>query len=334
MTSTPTADREATLAQVRSLAAAGCEIVRVSVPDENGLDGFRELRKNVRIPLVADIHFDHSLAVGSIEAGADAVRINPGNIGADWKLREIVEAAAFHGICIRIGVNSGSLQRDVLKTHRHPTARALAESALNYVEKLEGMGFYNMKVSAKASDTMETVRTYRIISDSVDYPLHLGVTEAGTPLTGSVHTSAALSILLTEGIGDTLRFSLSGDPVPEVHAGSELLRALGLRSGVRVVACPTCARARIDVAQWARDVEDRVRNLPVPLRIAVMGCPVNGPGEAKEADLGLAGGKGQALLFVRGKVKRKVGPDEAVEALMEEIDRLVRADDRNQEESQ
>jgi (E)-4-hydroxy-3-methylbut-2-enyl-diphosphate synthase len=324
MTNTPTEDPEATLGQIHSLAAAGCEIVRVSVPDERALEGFRELKKNVQIPLVADIHFDHSLAVRSIEAGADAVRINPGNIGADWKVREVVEAAGACGACIRVGVNSGSLQREILKSHGHPTAVALVESAMRSIETLEGMGFFNLKVSAKASGPMETVLTYRLLSEEVDYPLHLGVTEAGTPLTGSVHTSAALSLLLAEGIGDTIRFSLSGDPVPEVHAGFELLRALGLRSGVRVVACPTCARAQIDVAGLASAVEERVRNLSVSLRIAVMGCPVNGPGEAKEADAGLAGGKGQTLLFVKGKVKRKVSSDEAVDALMEEVDRLVR----------
>lgn len=331
MTNTSTADLEATLNQVRSLAAAGCEIVRVSVPDERALAGFGELRKNVRIPLVADIHFNHLLAVGSIEAGADAVRINPGNIGAGWKVKEIVQAAAARGVSIRVGVNAGSLQRDILRSHEHPTAQALAESALRSLDMLEGMGFFNMKVSAKASDPMVTVLAYRILSEEVDYPLHLGVTEAGTPLTGSVHTSAALSLLLMQGIGDTIRFSLSGDPVPEVHAGFELLRALGLRTGVRVVACPTCARAQIDVAEWAREVEGKVRTLSVPLRIAVMGCPVNGPGEAREADVGLAGGKGQAVLFVKGKVKKKVGSDEAVDALMEEVNRLIAADSQKSE---
>jgi len=324
MTNTDTADVRATLNQVRALAAAGCEIVRVSVPDENALEGFRSLRENIRIPLVADIHFNHQLAVSSIEAGADAVRINPGNIGASWKVKEIANAARARGACIRIGVNAGSLQRDILKIHGRPTARALAESAFRSVDLLEGMGFFALKVSAKASDPVETVQVYRIISEEIDYPLHLGVTEAGTLLTGSVQTTAALALLLGEGIGDTIRFSLSGDPVPEVHAGFTLLHALGLRTGVRVVACPTCARAEIDVACWAQKVEDKVRSLSTPLRIAVMGCPVNGPGEAAQADVGLAGGKGQAVLFVKGRVKKKVSFEEAVDALMEEIDRLVK----------
>ncbi|MDT8396881.1 MAG: flavodoxin-dependent (E)-4-hydroxy-3-methylbut-2-enyl-diphosphate synthase [bacterium] len=323
MTNTPTADIEATLAQVRELAAAGCEIVRVSVPDESALKGFAVLRKNVRLPLVADIHFDHELAVGSLEAGADAVRINPGNIGAAWKVREVVQAALANGASIRIGVNAGSLERDIVKEYGRPTPAALVQSALRSVQFVEGMGFFDMKLSVKTSDPMETVKAYRLLSEDVDYPLHLGVTEAGTVLSGSVRTAAALSLLLADGIGDTLRVSLSGDPVPEVHAGFELLGALGLRTGARVVACPTCARAEIDVARWASEVEARVRNIKVPLRIAVMGCPVNGPGEAREADAGLAGGKGHAILFARGKVVGKVGLDEAVDALMSEVDRLL-----------
>ena len=261
MTNTPTADTEKTLDQVRSLAAAGCEVVRISVPDEDALAGFAVLRKNISHPLVADIHFDHGLAVGSLKAGADAVRINPGNIGASWKVREIVDAALDNGASVRIGVNAGSLEKDILKDHGHPTPEALVESALRSVELLEGMGFFAIKVSVKASDPMENVRAYRLLSEEVDYPLHLGVTEAGTALSGSVRTAAALSLLLTEGIGDTIRISLSGDPVPEVYAGHELLRSLGLRTGVRVVACPTCARAEIDVAEWATEIEEKVRDL-------------------------------------------------------------------------
>ena len=324
MTNTPTADQERTLDQVRALAAAGCEIVRVSVPDEEALKGFEALRKNVRLPLVADIHFDHTLAVGSLAAGADAVRINPGNIGASWKVREIVEAARDRKASIRVGVNAGSLEKDILKIHGHPTPEALVASALRSVQLLEGMNFFSIKISVKVSDPLENVKAYRLLSEEVDYPLHLGVTEAGTPLSGSVRTAASLGLLLADGIGDTIRVSLSGDPVPEVHAGHELLRSLGLRTGARVVACPTCARAEIDVAQWAALIEEKVRNLKIPLRIAVMGCPVNGPGEAREADVGLAGGKGKAILFVKGKVIKKVGPDEAVEALMEEVDKLVK----------
>ena len=324
MTNTPTADPDQTLHQVRSLAAAGCEVIRVSVPDQNALIGFEALRKNVRLPLVADIHFDHVLAVGSLAAGADAVRINPGNIGASWKVREIVEAASDRGASIRVGVNAGSLERDILKSHGHPTPEALVHSALRSVQLLEGMNFFKAKVSVKASDPIENVKAYRLLSEEVDYPLHLGVTEAGTPLSGSIRTAAALALLLADGIGDTIRVSLSGDPLPEVHAGHELLRSLGLRSGARVVACPTCARAEIDVADWAVQIEEKVRDIQAPLRIAVMGCPVNGPGEAREADVGLAGGKGKAILFVKGKVIKKVSPDEAVDALMEEVNKLVK----------
>jgi len=326
MTNTPTADMERTLDQVRALAAAGCEIVRVSIPDEDALSGFESLRKNVRLPLVADIHFDHRLAVGSLAAGADAVRINPGNIGASWKVREIVQAAQDKGASIRVGVNAGSLERDILKAHGHPTPEALVQSALRSVQLLEGMNFFAIKISVKVSDPIENVMAYRLLSEAVDYPLHLGVTEAGTPLSGSVRTAAALGLLLADGIGDTIRVSLSGDPLPEVHAGHELLRSLGLRTGARVVACPTCARAEIDVAQWAYQIEEKVRDIQMPLRIAVMGCPVNGPGEAREADVGIAGGKGNAILFVKGKVMKKVGPDEAVEALMEEVEKLVEAE--------
>jgi (E)-4-hydroxy-3-methylbut-2-enyl-diphosphate synthase len=324
MTNTPTADTEKTLDQVRALAAAGCEVVRVSVPDEDALVGFTVLRKNISLPLVADIHFDYRLAVGSLEAGADAVRINPGNIGASWKVREVVEAARTRGASIRVGVNAGSLEKDILRSHDHPTPEALVHSALRSIQSLEGMGFFAIKVSVKTSDPMENVRAYRLLSEKVDYPLHLGVTEAGTALSGSVRTAAALGLLLSEGIGDTIRVSLSGDPLPEILAGNELLGSLGLRTGARVIACPTCARAEIDVSRWAVQVEEKVRDIQVPLRIAIMGCPVNGPGEAKEADVGLAGGKGKAILFVKGKVIKKVGPDEAVDALMGEVDKLVK----------
>lgn len=330
MTNTPTTDLEGTLAQIHALAQAGCEIVRVSVPDEASLDAFSRLRRSVHIPLVADIHFDHRLAVGALEAGADAVRINPGNIGSRDKVKEVVRAARDSNASLRIGVNAGSLEKDVLRAHGHPSPRAIVESCLRFVDIIEGMGFTHFKLSVKASDPMETVDAYRLLSEHVDYPLHIGVTEAGTALTGAVRTSAALSLLLTEGIGDTLRFSLSGDPVPEVHSGMELLRSLGLRAGPWIVACPTCARAEVDVAELAVQVESRIRDIGAPLRIAVMGCPVNGPGEAMEADAGIAGGKGKAVLFVRGKVKGKFGRDEALDALMEEIERLDEAYDENE----
>jgi len=322
MTNTPTTDMEGTLAQIQSLAQAGCEIIRVSVPDDPSLEVFTRLCSIVRLPLVADIHFDHRLAVGALKSGADAVRINPGNIGSAGKVHEIVKAAQDMDASLRIGVNAGSLEKDILRAHVHPSPGALVESCLRSVELIEGMGFYNFKLSVKASDPMDTVEAYRLLSEQVDYPLHIGVTEAGTALSGTVRTSAALSILLAEGIGDTLRVSLAGDPVPEVHSGIELLRSLGLRAGPWIVACPTCARAEVNVADLAVQMESRIRDVRAPLKIAVMGCPVNGPGEAREADAGIAGGKGKAVLFVKGKVKGKMGTDEALDALMEEVRRL------------
>lgn len=322
MTNTLTADLDRTLAQVRALAQAGCDIVRVSVPDTNSLEGFARLRENIGLPLVADIHFDYRLAVGALDAGADGVRINPGNIGSAKKVEEVVRAAADKGASIRIGVNAGSLERDILKSHGHPTPVALVESCLRSVDLVERMGFNELKLSVKASGPMETVEAYRLLSEEVDYPLHIGVTEAGTVLGGSVRTSVALGILLSEGIGDTLRVSLSGDPVPEVRAGIEILQSLGMRGGPRVVACPTCARSELDVAALAAEVEKRLEGISTPLKVAVMGCSVNGPGEARESDAGIAGGKGIAILFVEGHVKRKVGLDEAVDALMDEVRRL------------
>ncbi|NOY86270.1 MAG: flavodoxin-dependent (E)-4-hydroxy-3-methylbut-2-enyl-diphosphate synthase [Deltaproteobacteria bacterium] len=322
MTNTPTADVDGTLAQVQALAQAGCDIIRISVPDIPSLEGFARLRANVRVPLVADIHFDYRLAVGALDAGADGVRINPGNIGSVKKVGEVIRAAADKGASVRIGVNAGSLERDILKSYGHPTPGALVESCLRSVDLVEGMGFHELKLSVKASGPMETVEAYRLLSEEVDYPLHIGVTEAGTALCGSVRTSVALGLLLSEGIGDTLRVSLSGDPVPEVRAGIEILQSLGMRGGPWVVACPTCARTEVDVAGLAAEVEKRLRDISAPLKVAVMGCPVNGPGEARESDAGIAGGKGVAILFVEGKVKGKVGLHEAVDALMDEVRRL------------
>lgn len=323
MTNTPTSDMEATLAQVRELAAAGCDIVRVSVPDKSALKGFAALRKNVRMPLVADIHFDSALAVGSLDAGADAVRINPGNIGSDARVRDVVDAAKGSGACMRIGVNAGSLEKDILKEYGGPVPEALVKSVLRSIRRVERMGFYDLKLSVKTSDPLQTVQAYRLLSERTDYPLHLGVTEAGTPLTGSVRSTVALGILLSEGIGDTVRVSLAGDPVAEVHAAAELLRSLGLKRGIQVVACPTCARAEVDVADMAGEVERRTRGIEADIKVAVMGCPVNGPGEAREADVGVAGGKGKVILFVKGRIKARLTQDEALEALMAEIEKLI-----------
>jgi (E)-4-hydroxy-3-methylbut-2-enyl-diphosphate synthase len=324
MTNTPTADAERTLEQVRGLIAAGCEIVRVSVPDSDALDGFRELRRRLATPLVADVHFDHRLAVGALEAGADCVRINPGNIGGKEKVAQVVKAAAGAGASIRIGVNSGSLEKDILRRHGHPGAEALAESALRNAQMVQEMGFHAFKLSVKASAPLQTIRACRLLSEMTDHPLHLGVTEAGTAITGTARSALALGALLAEGIGDTIRISLAGDPLPEVTAGFAILRALGLRTGVRVVACPTCARAQVDVAALAGEVERRTRNITADLTVAVMGCPVNGPGEAREADVGIAGASESAVLFVRGEIRARLAPDEILDALMKEIETLTR----------
>ncbi len=324
MTNTATADAEATLTQVRELVAAGCEIVRVSVPDQAALDGFREVRRQVKTPLVADVHFDHALAVGALTAGADCVRINPGNIGGRGRVTEVVKAARDAGASIRIGVNAGSLEKDLLKKHGHPTAEALAESALRNAHMVEEMGFHAFKLSVKASDPLQTIRACRLLSEKTDQPLHLGVTEAGTAITGTARSALAFGTLLAEGIGDTIRVSLAGDPLPEVTAGFAILRALGLRTGVRVVACPTCARAQVDVGELAGEVERRTRNIGADLTVAVMGCPVNGPGEAREADVGIAGAKESAVLFVRGEISARLAPDEILDALMKEIEILTR----------
>jgi (E)-4-hydroxy-3-methylbut-2-enyl-diphosphate synthase len=323
MTNTPTADAGRTLVQVRELVAAGCEIVRVSVPDEAALAGFAELRRQVRTPLVADVHFDHRLAVGALAAGADCVRLNPGNIGGKDKVAEVVRAARDAGASLRVGVNAGSLEKDIARKHGRPCAEALVESALRAVDLLGGMGFHDFKLSVKASDPVQTVRAYRLLSEATDHPLHLGVTEAGTAVPGTARSAVALGMLLAEGIGDTVRVSLAGDPVPEMAAAFAILRSLGLRTGVRVIACPTCARAQVDVAALAGEVERRTRSIASDLTVAVMGCPVNGPGEAREADVGVAGAKESAVLFVRGEIRARLAPDEILDALMAEIRKLA-----------
>lgn len=319
MCNTDTRDVEATSAQIKALADAGCEIVRCAVPDEAAAKALGQICEQSSLPMIADIHFDYRLALMSLEAGVDGLRLNPGNIGERWKVEEVVKACAERSVPIRIGVNAGSLEKELLEKYGHPTAEAMAASALGHIRILEELNYQEIKVSLKASDVRRTVDAYRLLAAEVDYPLHIGVTEAGTTWSGSIKSAVGLGTLLYDGIGDTLRVSLTGDPVEEVRVGWEILKSLELRErGPVFVSCPTCGRCQIDLIEVAEEVEQRLGNLPVPLTIAVMGCVVNGPGEAREADLGIAGGKGQGLLFRKGEVVRKVPQAELADALVAE----------------
>ena len=329
MTKTSTRDYDATLNQVRELLRAGCDIVRISVPDRESLSSFAEIRKEVSAPLVADIHFDYKLALGAIEAGADKLRINPGNIGGKEKIRELVEAARTKNIPIRIGVNAGSLEREVLEKHGKPCPEALVESAINNVKILEESGFGDIVVSLKSSDVVEMIEAYRLFSEEVDYPLHLGLTEGGPPFSGTVRSSIALGILLNEGIGDTIRVSLTGNPVEEIRVGKEILRSIGcLKDSPRLISCPTCARCGIDLESIALEVERGISSIRASLVIAIMGCAVNGPGEAKMADIGIVGGKGDVLLYKKGmklnKVKEKDAAGEVLRLALQMAEETVR----------
>ena len=324
MCNTDTRDVEATLAQIRALTAAGCEIVRCAVPDEAAARALGAIRRGCDIPLIADIHFDYQLALTALEVGVDGLRLNPGNIGARWKVEEVVRACAERRVPIRIGVNAGSLEKALLQTYGHPTAAAMVDSALGHIRILEDLGYPEIKVSLKASDIARTVEAYRLLAKQVDYPLHIGITEAGTTWSGTIKSAIGLGTLLHEGIGDTLRVSLTGDPVEEVRVGWEILKSLRLRDrGPIFVSCPTCGRCRIDLIAVAEDVERRLQDLPLPLTIAVMGCVVNGPGEAREADLGIAGGGDEGILFRRGKVVRKVPQAELADVLVAEAWNMV-----------
>ncbi|MFZ3072879.1 MAG: flavodoxin-dependent (E)-4-hydroxy-3-methylbut-2-enyl-diphosphate synthase [Thermodesulfobacteriota bacterium] len=326
MANTHTADVSATISQIIRLEEAGCEIVRVAVPDEESALAIAEIKKAIKIPLIADIHFDWKLALKSLDSGADALRLNPGNIGSAIRIREVVKAASSKGVPIRIGVNAGSLEKDLLEKHGHPTAEAMAESALRHIRILEDEGFDAIKVSLKASSVLKTVAAYRLLAEKVDYPFHVGITEAGTLFSGTIKSSVGLGVLFSEGLGDTLRVSLTADPVEEVKVGWEILKSLGLRSrGVSVVSCPTCGRIKINCEKLALEVETRLSHIKEPITIAVMGCVVNGPGEAMEADAGIAGGDGVVLLYSGGKVLRKVREDDAADALIEEVERIVKA---------
>ncbi len=325
MTNTDTRDVAATVAQIKRLAAVGCEIVRVAVLDMDAARAIRAIRDQSPLPVIADIHFDARLAVAAMEHGAQGIRINPGNIGSRNKVRLVVDAARRHGVPIRIGVNSGSVERDILAAHGGPTPAALVASAVRHVRLLEGFGFEAMKISIKSSDVLATVAAYRLLAETVDYPLHLGVTEAGGLIPGTVKSSVALGILLCEGIGDTLRISLTRDPVEEIRVAYELLRALRLRErGPEIVSCPTCGRCQIDLFPLAEKIEARLQTMQTPLKVAVMGCVVSGPGEAREADGGVAGGKGTGIIFKKGKIWKKVPEAELFDVFMAELEVMAR----------
>ena len=325
MTKTDTRDVRATVQQIWDLEAAGCEIVRCAVPVREAAEQLGAIRKKIRIPLVADIHFNYKLALIAIEQGVDGLRLNPGNIGARKYVEEVVRAASERRIPIRIGVNAGSLEKDLLEKYSGPTAAGMVESGLRHIHILEDVGYQEIKISLKASDPLMMIEAYRMLADQVEYPFHLGVTEAGTPSVGTIKSAVGLGTLLAEGIGDTLRVSLAADPVEEVRVGTEILKALKLRKeGLTFVACPSCGRADVDLVGLAKAVEERM--LPyshLNIHVAVMGCEVNGPGEARAADLGVAGGKGIGLIFKRGQVIRKVPESAIVDALMEEVQNLA-----------
>ncbi len=324
MTTTDTRDVMATVEQIRQLEAAGCEVIRVAVPDMESAAALPKIKSQMAVPLISDIHFDHRLALKAAEV-VDCVRINPGNIGAWWKTAEVIKAVNERGIPLRIGVNGGSLERPLLDKYGYPTAEALTESALNAVHALEDVGFTNMKVSLKASDVHMAVDAYWLFSQQSDYPLHLGITEAGTVLTGSVKSAIGIGWLLSHGIGDTLRVSLAADPVEEVKVGFEILKSLELRHrGINVIACPTCGRVEIDVVRMANELEKRLGHIRTPLNVSVLGCVVNGIGEGKEADIGIAGGEGVGILFKKGKLLRKVPTEELMETLIQEVELLAK----------
>jgi (E)-4-hydroxy-3-methylbut-2-enyl-diphosphate synthase len=326
MTKTATSDVDSTVRQINALKEAGCEIIRVAVPDMDSACAIGRIKRQISIPLIADIHFDHRLAIKSIDEGADGLRLNPGNIGSRQRVREVVKAAKERGIPIRIGVNSGSLEKDLVKGHGHPVAEALVESALRHIGVLEEADFDLIKVSLKASSVPETIKAYRLLAEKVKYPFHIGITEAGTSFSGTVKSAVGIGALLAEGIGDTLRVSLTGDPLEEVRVGWEILRALELRKrGVNIISCPTCGRIKLDCVRIAGEVEERLKHVTEPLTIAIMGCVVNGPGEASRADIGIAGGDGVALIYSKGSVLRKVKEHEITDALCEEVRRMISA---------
>lgn len=320
MTNTPTQDVEATVAQILRLEHAGCEIIRCTVPDEAAAHALAKIKKRIHIPLVADIHFDYKMAIAAMENGADKIRINPGNIGGRDKVAAVVETAKERNIPIRVGVNSGSLERELVEKYHGVTAEGIVESALDKVGIIEDCGYDNLVISIKSSDVMMCVKAHEILSQKTDYPLHVGITEAGTVTSGNIKSALGLGLILHQGIGDTIRVSLTGDPVEEIHSAKLILRTLGLRKGgIEVVSCPTCGRTKIDLIGLATQVEEMVRDIPLDIKVAVMGCAVNGPGEAREADIGIAGGIGEGLLIKKGEIVRKVPEHALLDTLREEL---------------
>jgi len=320
MTNTPTADVKATISQIERLQNAGCEIIRLAVPDAESARAISLIKPQISIPLIADIHFDYRLAIAAAQAGADALRINPGNIGSAAKIKAVVDCARDTGISIRIGVNAGSLEKDILKKYNGVTAQAMVDSALRNIDLLGSFDFHQLKVSIKASDVPRTVEAYRLLSASTDLPLHVGVTEAGSLYSGIVKSAMGIGTLLAEGIGDTIRVSLSRDPVEEVRVGYEILKALGIRQrGPEIISCPTCGRCNIELFGIVEQVEKALLSTVAPVKIAIMGCVVNGPGEAREADIGIAGGDGTGILFRKGKVVKKFPQEKLVEVLLAEV---------------
>ncbi|HAT98667.1 MAG: flavodoxin-dependent (E)-4-hydroxy-3-methylbut-2-enyl-diphosphate synthase [Succiniclasticum sp.] len=324
MTNTKTQDVNATLRQIRLLAEAGCDIIRCAVPDMDAAFALKEIVKGSPIPVIADIHFDYRLALQAIDSGVHGLRLNPGNIGGTEKVKAVVEAARGRNIPIRIGVNAGSLPKDLLEKYGHPTPEALVEAAWRHIRILEEMDYRNIKISLKCHDVPLTLAAYRLLASQCDYPLHVGITEAGTAKSGIIKSAVGIGALLAEGIGDTIRVSLTGDPLNEVKVGFEILKSLGLRTyGPTLISCPTCGRTSIDLEKLANTVEQRLAGIRDPISVAVMGCIVNGPGEAREADVGIAGGKGEGLVFRKGQVIKKVPEDCLVNELFKEIDKIL-----------
>lgn len=320
MTNTKTEDVKATVEQINRLAAAGCDIIRCAVPTMEAAEALTEIKKQIAIPLVADIHFDYRLAIAAMEHGADKIRINPGNIGSKERVQAVVDVAKERNIPIRVGVNSGSLEKDLVEKYHGVTAEGIVESALDKVHLIEDMGYDNLVISIKSSDVMMCVKAHELIAKQTDHPLHVGITEAGTIISGNIKSSIGLGLILNQGIGDTIRVSLTGDPLEEIKSAKLILRTLGLRKGgIEVVSCPTCGRTRINLIELANQVENMVADIPLDIKVAVMGCVVNGPGEAKEADIGIAGGVGEGLIIKHGQIDRKVPENQLLSELRKEL---------------
>ena len=323
MCNTPTSDADKTIDQILSLEKAGCEIIRVAVPDEKSALSIEKIKQNIHIPLVADIHFDYRLAIKAMECGADKIRINPGNIGSEEGIKAVVNLAKAKSVPIRIGVNSGSIEKEILEKYSHPTAEGMVESAKKHIDILNKYDFDDIVVSLKSSSTQMTIDAYRLMSEKYNYPLHLGVTEAGTFLSGAVKSAIGIGSLLKDNIGDTIRVSLTDDPIEEIYVAKEILNALDLRkTGARLVSCPTCGRTKLDLIGLAKRVDALIKDIEMPITVAVMGCVVNGPGEAREADIGIAGGNGEGLIFKKGEIIKKVKEEELFDALKCELEKL------------